>query len=90
MGDGALFWFTPKAPAQKTQSSISYGPKTELRRSGSMADPETPETPIHTDAEHVRAGETTGVMRYVLGISLLLAVLILSLLVWGPVLLSGK
>lgn len=32
------------------------------------------------------AGETPGVMRYVLGISLVLAVVILSLIVWAPVL----
>lgn len=51
-----------------------------------MAEPTPPETSVHTDAEHARAGETPGIMRYVLGISLLLAVVILSLIVWGPVL----
>ncbi|MES2097793.1 MAG: hypothetical protein V4459_13630 [Pseudomonadota bacterium] len=55
-----------------------------------MADTEPSETPIHTDAEHVRAGESTGVMRYVLGISLVLAVVILSLIVWVPVLFKGN
>jgi hypothetical protein len=54
-----------------------------------MVDTEPPETPVHTDAEHVRAGEETGVMRYVLGISLVLAVVILSLIVWAPVLFKG-
>jgi hypothetical protein len=51
-----------------------------------MADPNSSDTSVHTDAEHVRAGETSGVMRYVLGISLILAVVILSAIVWGPVL----
>jgi hypothetical protein len=55
-----------------------------------MADPENTEPAVHTDAQDVRAGETTGVMRYVLGISLLLAVIVLSLIVWGPVLLKGN
>ena len=52
-----------------------------------MVDPDIPEPGVHTDAEHARAGETPGVMRYVLGISLILAIVILSLIVWGPVLL---
>jgi hypothetical protein len=51
-----------------------------------MTDPDTPETPTHIDGPEVRAGETSGHMRYVLGFSLLLAVVILSLIVWGPVL----
>ena len=52
-----------------------------------MADPETPDTPIHVESGHeARAGETSGHMRYVLGISIVLAVVILSLIVWGPVL----
>jgi hypothetical protein len=55
-------------------------------RFATMAEPTPPETSVHTDAEHARAGETPGTMRYVLGISLLLAVVILSLIVWGPVL----
>ena len=41
---------------------------------------------MHTDAEHARAGETPGVVRYILGISLVLAVVILSAIVWAPVL----
>jgi hypothetical protein len=51
-----------------------------------MADPESPEVAVHTDAEHARAGETPGIVRYILGISLVLAIVILSLIVWGPVL----
>jgi len=51
-----------------------------------MTDLDPVEPPIHTDAVDVRAGETTGHMRYVLGISLVLAIGILSLIVWGPVL----
>jgi hypothetical protein len=51
-----------------------------------MAEPTPPETSVHTDSERARAGETPGITRYVLGISLLLAVVILSLIVWGPVL----
>ena len=51
-----------------------------------MAESTPKETSVHTDAEHARAGATPGVMRYVLGISLVLAIVILSLIVWGPVL----
>jgi len=51
-----------------------------------MAESTPQETSVHTDAEHARAGATPGVMRYVLGISLVLAIVILSLIVWGPVL----
>jgi len=51
-----------------------------------MAEHTPPETSVHTDAEHARAGETPGITRYILGISLALAVVILSLIVWGPVL----
>jgi hypothetical protein len=40
------------------------------------------EEPIHVDSDQARAGETTGVMRYVLGISLFLIVAIFALLVW--------
>lgn len=36
---------------------------------------------IHVDTEEARAGESTGVMRYVLAISLLLAIIALSV-VW--------
>ena len=36
---------------------------------------------VHIDTDEARGGETTGVMRYVLGISLLLAVIALSI-VW--------
>ena len=57
-----------------------------MARFGDMVDPEPPEASVHTDADHARAGETPGIVRYVLGISLILAVVILSLIVWGPVL----
>jgi len=69
----------------KSQSSIGYGAKTGSVRFAIMAEPTPPETSVHTDAEHARAGETPGITRYILGISLLLAVVILSLIVWGPV-----
>ncbi len=55
-----------------------------------MVDQNPSERAVHETGDNARAGETTGVMRYVLGISLVLAVVILSLIVWGPVLLSGK
>jgi hypothetical protein len=55
-----------------------------------MAEPTPSEASVHTDAEHARAGATPGVMRYVLGISLVLAVVILSAIVWGPVLLQHQ
>jgi len=55
-----------------------------------MAEPTPSEASVHTDAEHARAGATLGVMRYVLGISLVLAVVILSLIVWAPVLLQRQ
>ena len=55
-----------------------------------MVDPDTPEPSVHTDAEHARAGETSGHMRYVLGISLVLAIVVLSVIVWGPVLFHSK
>ena len=70
----------------KFQSSIGYGAKTGSVRSALMAEHTPPETSVHTDAEHARAGETPGITRYILGISLVLAVVILSLIVWGPVL----
>ena len=70
----------------KSQSSIGYGAKTGSVRFAIMAEPTPPETSVHTDAERARAGETPGITRYILGISLLLAVVILSLIVWGPVL----
>ncbi|WP_293987288.1 hypothetical protein [Sphingomonas sp.] len=53
-----------------------------------MTDPHTSEKPTHVEGPEVRAGETSGHMRYVLGISVVLAVVILSLIVWGPVLFS--
>ncbi len=49
-----------------------------------MVDPDTPEPAVHTDAEHARAGETPGVTRYVLAISLtLVVVLLIAVLWWG-------
>jgi hypothetical protein len=72
------------------ESSIDYGPKTGLTRYGVMADPNTSDPAVRETGDQARAGETTGVMRYVLGISLVLAVVILSLLVWGPVLFGAK
>jgi len=71
---------------RNSQSSIGYGAKTGSVRFAIMADPTPPETSVHTDAERARAGETPGITRYILVISLLLAVVILSLIVWGPVL----
>jgi hypothetical protein len=65
-------------------------PKRDLRVRLDMVDQNPSEPAVHKTAEKARAGETSGVMRYVLGISLVLAVVILSLVVWGPVLLSGK
>jgi hypothetical protein len=49
-----------------------------------MADPN--QTPIHESGQDARAGETTGRMRWVLLISITLAIVVLSLLVWGPTL----
>lgn len=43
---------------------------------------------VHIDTEEARGGESTGVMRYVLGISLLLAVVALSI-VWIIPAISG-
>ena len=50
-----------------------------------MAEPESPEPSYHTQGPEVRAGETSGHMRIVLGISVVLAIVILSAIVWGPV-----
>jgi hypothetical protein len=51
-----------------------------------MTDPESPDTPVRESGDEARAGETSGHMRYVLGISIVLAIVILSLIVWAPVL----
>ncbi|WP_299423991.1 hypothetical protein [Sphingomonas bacterium] len=51
-----------------------------------MTDPESPDAPVRESGDEARAGETSGHMRYVLGISIVLAIGILSLIVWGPVL----
>lgn len=49
-----------------------------------MADPQETEPNIHVDSTDVRSGETSGHMRWVLLISIVLAIVLLSLLVWGP------
>lgn len=51
-----------------------------------MTDPDTPETPIRETGDDARAGETSGHMRWVLLISIVLAIGILSLIVWAPLL----
>ncbi|WP_186728779.1 hypothetical protein [Sphingomonas panacisoli] len=51
-----------------------------------MTDPDTPETGTHETGDEARAGETSGHMRYVLLISILLAIGILSAIVWVPLL----
>ena len=55
-----------------------------MTRSIRMADPQIPETPTRSDGDEARAGETSGHMRYVLLISIVLAIVALSLLVWSP------
>ena len=55
-----------------------------------MADPETPEPSLHAQGPEARAGETSGHMRIVLGISVVLAIVILSAIVWGPVLFNSQ
>ena len=52
-----------------------------------MVDPHTSENPVHETGDEARAGETSGHMRYVLLISIVLAIVVLSAIVWGPVLL---
>jgi hypothetical protein len=51
-----------------------------------MTDPDPSEKPIRESGDEARAGETTGHMRYVLLISILLAIGILSAIVWVPLL----
>jgi len=51
-----------------------------------MNDPNQSDPSVHETGEEARAGETTGRMRYVLLISILLAVGILSAIVWAPLL----
>ncbi|WP_375397667.1 hypothetical protein [uncultured Sphingomonas sp.] len=48
-----------------------------------MVDQNTQETPVHADADDARAGAAPGVMRYVLGISMLLVIVIFAFLIWG-------
>jgi hypothetical protein len=51
-----------------------------------MTEPNSSETPTHETGDDARAGETTGHMRYVLLISIVLAIGILSAIVWVPLL----
>lgn len=51
-----------------------------------MTDFEPPEAPIHVESDQARAGEQTGRLRYILAISVGLAVIVLSLIVWAPLL----
>jgi hypothetical protein len=51
-----------------------------------MTDFEPPDTPVHVESDQARAGESTGRVRYILAISFGLAVVILALIVWGPLL----
>jgi hypothetical protein len=53
-----------------------------------MTDPESSETPTRESGDEARAGETSGHMRWVMLISILLAIGILSAVVWLPVLLN--
>lgn len=49
-----------------------------------MADPQHTEPATHIVSDQARAGETSGHMRWVLLVSIVLAIVVLSLLVWGP------
>ena len=49
-----------------------------------MADPDHSETPIQSDGQQARAGETSGHVRSVLFISLALVIIVFALLIWGP------
>ncbi|HEX4695835.1 hypothetical protein [Sphingomonas sp.] len=51
-----------------------------------MAESDPSETRVRSEGPEARAGETSGHVRIVLGISLTLAILILSAIVWGPAL----
>jgi len=51
-----------------------------------MTDRDSPETPTRETGDEARAGETSGHMRYVLLISIILAIGILSAIVWVPLL----
>jgi len=53
-----------------------------------MTDPEFPESGIRESGDEARAGETSGHMRWVLLISILLAIGLLSAIVWVPLLLN--
>ena len=51
-----------------------------------MTDPQSPEPRTQETGDEARAGETSGHMRYVLLISIVLAIGILSAIVWVPML----
>ncbi len=51
-----------------------------------MTDPDPSDPCIRESGDEARAGETSGHMRYVLLISILLAIGILSAIVWVPLL----
>ena len=51
-----------------------------------MTDQEPSEFSVHESGDEARAGETTGRMRYVLLISIILAIGLLSAIVWVPLL----
>ena len=54
-----------------------------------MIERSSPAPAPQENAQDVRAGETRGRMRYVLGISLALAVIALAAVIWGPVVLRS-
>ena len=51
-----------------------------------MTDPNTSEPRVSESGDEARAGETSGHMRYVLLISIVLAIGLLSAIVWVPLL----
>jgi hypothetical protein len=53
-----------------------------------MTDPNSSESRTHETGDEARAGETSGHMRWVLAISILLAIGILSAIVWVPLLVN--
>ncbi|MBN8814252.1 MAG: hypothetical protein J0J06_02255 [Sphingomonas sp.] len=53
-----------------------------------MTDQDPSKPAVHGTGDEARAGETSGHMRYVLLISIVLAIGILSAIVWVPVLLG--
>jgi hypothetical protein len=51
-----------------------------------MTDQDSSDPRVRESAEEARAGETSGRMRFVLLISLVLIVVIFAAIVWGPLL----